>query len=403
MNKLVQGNRRNKSALMAVIQKAMYGQQVEGTEVHDALNYLWDSTPRGTNLGRLRLLTQLIRDPAALLSLPAFAMAINTSLTPGVLHGIYSSLKEHGMYKEDISPYEFPRAVSGTGTGGKQIRTINVSTVSAIVAASAGGMIVRSGTRGFFSSSGASNLLKALHIPRVTDLSLVVPLITETGLALIEGEAFSSISKYVAPIMRTQSDTLIILIKTLSHPFRLAITLLRPVGCEYAYRGISLPVTRVVAEALQLRGFKRGLVVFGQDGSGGGFDELSNVGPNEVTDFSIDGAKTFTLWPGDVGLPLRRAEDILVNSKEEGYSIAMQVLRGERAEADPFVELIALNAGGVLYAGDFAQSIGDGVEKSMTAIKAGIPYQLTNRYCQCYTKARKEMPWLNEQKRKKRN
>ena len=374
----------NKTALRAVIYKAMHGQQIERAEVHDALNYLFDSAPHGVKLGGLGLLIRLIRDSATLLSLPAFTMAIGTNITPEVLCGIYDSLKEHGLYREDDTPYKASRAVSGTGTGGKQIRTINVSTASAIIAASAGGMIVRSGTRGFFSSSGASDLLKALNIPRITDLSLIEPLIHETGLAFIEGEAFSPISQYVIPIMRAQSDTLD-LMKVLSHPFRLAIALLRPVGCEYAYRGITLPVTQAVAKALRLhRGFKRGLVIFGQDGRGGGFDELSNVGPSEITDFDTDGANTFTLWPGSAGLPLRQTEDILVKSKEEGYQIAMQIFKGERSKSDPFVELLALNAGGMLYAGDFVQSIGDGVEKSMIAIEMGIPYQLIERYRQCY-------------------
>lgn len=372
------------TALISAIHKATHGEQVRRSEIRDSLNYLW--TPQGLRLSGFGFLRQFIRDPALPLSASALAMVIGTNMTPEVLCGLYDSIKDHGLYREDDSPHKVPRAVSGTGTGGKQIKTINVSTASAIVAASAGGMVLRSGTRSFFSSSGASDFLKAHNIPRITDLALVQPMIDETGLAFIEGEAFSPFSQYVKPLMRVQSHTLD-LVKTLSHPYRLAIALLRPVGCEYAYRGISLPVTRTVAEALRLyRSFKRGLVVFGQDIDGYSFDELSNIGPNEVSQFNTDGVKTFTLWPDDVGLPLRQTKDIEVQDKEYGYTIATEIFQGKRAKDDPFTELLALNAGGVLYAGDFATDIREGVEKSLAAIEAGKPYRLIKRYCQAYSR-----------------
>jgi len=312
-------------------------------------------------------------------------MVIGTHMTPEVLCGLYDSIKEHGLYREDDSPHKVPRAVSGIGTGGKQIKTINVSTASAIIAASAGGMVLRSGTRGFFSSSGASDFLKAHNIPKITDLALVETMINETGLAFIEGEAFSPLSQYVKPLTRVRSHTLD-LVRTLSHPFRLAIALLRPVGSEYAHRGITLPVTREVAEALRLyRGFKRGLVVFGQDSDGHSFDEFSNVGPNQVSYFDTDGVKTFTLWPQDISLPLRHTEEIEIHDKEYGYSVAMEVFRGKRTRGDPFAELLAFNAGSVLYAGDFVRDISEGVEKSLAAIEGGKPYLLTQRYRQVYS------------------
>lgn len=369
-------------ALISAIHKATHGQQIERTEIRDALNYLWDNSPKGIKFRGLGFLIQLIRDPALLLSIPAFAMVMGTNMTPEMLCGFYDSIKDHGLYREDDSPYRVPRAVSGTGTGGKQIKTINVSTASAIIAASAGGMVVRSGTRGFFSSSGASDLLKALNIPRIADLSLVQPMIDEIGLAFIEGEAFSPLSQYVKPLMQGKSHTLE-LVKTLSHPFRLAIALLKPVGCEYAYRGISLPATRVVAETLRrYRGFKRGLVVFGQDAEGNGFDELSNIGPNEVSVFDTNSVTTFTLWPMEVGLSLRQIKDIEILDKKQGYTIVIEVFQGKRVKGDPCAELLALNAGGILYAGNFATSIRDGMEKSMAAIEAGMPYQLIERYHQ---------------------
>lgn len=371
--------------LISAVRKVMHGEKIEREEIRHTINYLWDKWPQGMRLGPLRILMALLRDPASLLSIPTLGMIMAAQMTPDVLCGLYDSIKDHGLYREDDTSQRVPGVVSGTGTGGKEIPTINVSTSSAIIAASAGGKILRSGTRGFFSTSGASDFLKANKIPTIRDLALVEPMISETGLAFIEGEQFGGISQFVNPMTQAQGD-MKTLVTVLSHPFRHAIALLRPLGSEYAHRGITLPITREVAEALRLyRGFKRGIVVFGQGNKGRSFDEFSNVGPNEVSDFTSDGVRTFTLWPQDVGLPLRQTKDIEVREKERGYMVAIEVLQGKRARGDPFAELLAFNAGSMLYAGDFARDIGDGVDKCLTAIAEGLPYTLVEKYRETYS------------------
>lgn len=373
------------TSLISAIHKAMCGEKIEREEFRDILNYLWDKSPQGIKLSGPGLLITLLRDPAFLLSLPTLAMIMGTPVTPEALCGLYDSIKDHGLYREDDTPHKVPHVVSGTGTGGKEIPTINVSTASAIIAASAGGMVLRSGTRGFFSSSGASDFLKTNNIPTISELALVEPMVRTTGLAFIDGEAFSPLSHYVKPVTRTQRD-MQALIKALAPPFRLAIALLKPSGSDYAHRGIILPVTREVAEALRLyRGFKRGIVVFGKDNDGHSFDEFSNVGPNEVSDFDTDGVRTFTLWPQDVGLPLRQTKEIEIDDKHQRYMVTTEVLQGRRGKGDPFAELLAFNAGSVLYAGGFVRDIGEGVEKCLAAITGGLPYELIEKYRQAYS------------------
>ncbi len=371
--------------LISTLRKAMNRERVEREEVRQTLNYIWDRWPKGGKLSAFKMGVALVRNPGAFLSVPAFAAVLSHYMTPEVLCGLYDSFKDHSLFMEEDVSYKAPRILSSTGTGGKEISTVNVSTPSAIIAASAGGMVLRSGTRSFFGVSGASNFLKANNIPMVTNLALAEAMIDATGFAFLGGDVFNPPARQiVSPLVRAREDVQS-LAKILSHPFRHAVTLLKPLSSEYAHRGVSLPITREVAEALRLyRGFKRGIVVFGQDKDGRRLDEFSNVGPTQVSDFTSNEVRTFTVLPQDFGLPLRQTRDIEVNDIRQGYVIVQEVLQGKRTRGDPIGELLALNAGSMLYAGDFANDLREGVEKAFAAIEQGLPYKLIERYRQVY-------------------
>lgn len=371
--------------LISIMRKAMNHESIEREEIRQTLNYLWDKWPQGGKLSSIKMIAALVRSPGAVLSVPAFAVVLAHHMTPEVLCGLYDSYKDHSLFMEEDTSFKVPRVVSSTGTGGKEIQTVNVSTPSAIIAASSGGMVLRSGTRGFFNISGANDFLKINNIPIVTNLALVESIIDATGFTFIDGDSFNPNSRQIVnPVIRAGEDVQN-LAKALSYPFRHAVTLLRPLSSEYAHRGVSLPITREVADALRLyRGFKRGVVVFGQDKDGRKFDEFSNVGPTEVSEFNTNEVRTFTIWPQDVGIPLRQTRDIEVYDRHQGYLIVLEVLQGKRTKGDPISELLALNAGSILYAGDFVNDLREGVEKALAAIAKGLPYNFIEKYRQVY-------------------
>lgn len=131
----------------------------------------------------------------------------------------------------------------------------------------------------------------------VTNLALIEVVIDATCFAFIDGDMFNPGARQIVNPMVQAREDVKSLAKALSYPFRHAITLLRPLSSEYAHRGVSLPVKREVAEALRLyRGFRRGIVVFGQDEDGRRFDEFSNVGPTEVSDFNTNYSAGWGYW-----------------------------------------------------------------------------------------------------------
>jgi anthranilate phosphoribosyltransferase len=331
------------------------------------------------------MLFSFARDPAVFLAVPFLVAAIAHKLDEEVIIGLYEGLKAIGFYKEEGLTADIPNAVFAVGTGGKEISTINVSTASAFVAASCGGRVVRSGTRRFFGLSGASDFLAAHQITPINELDLIKPMIERVGLALVDGDAFSPMmGKSLLPIVRT-SSSLKNLVAAISHPIRHAVTLLQPDGIGCAFRGISLPITRHVAEALMsYRRIVRGLVVFSEDNQGRVFDELSNFGPTQISEVSANGISTYTLWPQDVGLSLAKVSDIEVSDPRCGHQLVLDILKGKRPETDPVVQLLALNSGALLYSGNSAQTIQEGVQRSLTAIGAGAPGLLMDSYRKYY-------------------
>jgi anthranilate phosphoribosyltransferase len=81
-------------------------------------------------------------------------------LTPNELAGFAQSLRSHAV-KVEIG---LDNMVDVVGTGGAAIKTFNVSTASALVAAGAGAYVAKHGNRAITSKSGAADVLEELGV-----------------------------------------------------------------------------------------------------------------------------------------------------------------------------------------------------------------------------------------------
>lgn len=106
-----------------------------------------------------------------------FSAIIEGELTPEQLAGALIALKVRGETAEEISgavtallagalPFDTPDYPFAdiVGTGGDGANTINISTASAIVAASLDFKVVKHGNRGVSGKTGASDILTALGV-----------------------------------------------------------------------------------------------------------------------------------------------------------------------------------------------------------------------------------------------
>src|SRR5215472_16187145 len=145
------------------------------------------------------LIGQLIKGGS--LSVPAAAWAMNEIMdgaaTPAQIAGFGIAMRMKGETPAEVegmasamlahaAPLSIPgRLTDLVGTGGDRARTVNISTMGAIVAAAAGARIAKHGNRAASSACGAADVLEALGV--VIDLppAATEKLAQETGVVFL--------------------------------------------------------------------------------------------------------------------------------------------------------------------------------------------------------------------------
>jgi len=79
---------------------------------------------------------------------------------PAELAGLTSSLRSHAVAVET----GLDNLIDTCGTGGARLKTFNISTAAAIVAAGAGARVAKHGNRGITSKCGSADVLAALGV-----------------------------------------------------------------------------------------------------------------------------------------------------------------------------------------------------------------------------------------------
>ena len=374
------------------IMKALKGEELSVQETRQVWNFIWDYFPKMGKWRPLYLLYNIFhlrRRIISVLSASAVSMIFGLKPTVNVLAGLYLSFKDHNWLGEENIKH-LTNAVSSEGWGGEEIPTINVGTPSAIIAASVGVKVVKSGSRTFFSVSGFSDFLSSTSIPKTTELKVAEKLLQTYGLSLIEGEAFAPGTELIVDTISTKApEDIRLIFRGLTYPLRYAFILMNPLRTVYAHRALGLPFTEVTTEALKnIHPYlKRVVCVFGRDISGRILDEVSTVGPTKVTLFDGNSTRTFTIMPEDLDLPLRKTEEIIPKSKEEGYKVIMEVLEGKRTKGDPYAELLAANVSSILCAAGKTEDLKEGVEIAFNAIEDGKPAELLKKYSLFFEKS----------------
>lgn len=140
----------------------------------------------------------------------AMAQIMDGEATPAQIAGFLVGLRAKGESVEEmqgLAEVMLSRAhrieVEGpsldiVGTGGDRAHTVNISTMSSIVAAAAGVRVVKHGNRAASSSSGSADVLEALGI----DLSLaperVVEVVRQTGITFCFAQTFHPSFRHTA-------------------------------------------------------------------------------------------------------------------------------------------------------------------------------------------------------------
>ena len=242
------------------------------------------------------------------------------------------------------------------GTGGLPWKSLNTSTASALVIASAGGRVAKHGNRSVPPKSGSADVLEALGVNLETDENEFQACLDGAGVAFMFARAHHSAMRHVAPVRAKLG------IRTI---FNLLGPLSNPAGAQFQVLGVFAPEwTRPMAEALAQLGATKAWVVHGRDG----IDELSIAGASHVCEVENGAIREFEIHPSDAGL------DTSPLSRLEGSSVADNALAITDlldSQEGPFRDAVLLNAAAGLHVLGKAADLKEGAAMATDAIDSG--------------------------------
>ncbi len=277
--------------------------------------------------------------------------------TPGEVAAFARVMRQHCI---SIKPKVSGRLIDTCGTGGDSIKTFNVSTSAAFVAAGTGVSVAKHGNRSVTSKCGSADLLEALGVKIDLFPSQVEKLIEEVGIGFLFAPNFHPAMKYAAQPRRE------IGIRTV---FNLLGPLTNPASASAQLIGVySENIVDLVAETIHHLGTEKAMVVHGVDG----LDELSTIGATKIAHVENGAIRKSYVMPEDFGLKRARSEEIAGATPEKSAEITFRLLNGRENGAKR--DILLLNSAAALIVGGRAESFSEALPISAESIQSGRAY-----------------------------
>jgi anthranilate phosphoribosyltransferase len=246
--------------------------------------------------------------------------------------------------------------VDVVGTGGDGAGTFNISTLSALVVASAGGRVAKHGNRSITSACGAADFLEAIGIAIDLPPQAVARCVDETGFGFMFAPQYHP-AMHHAIVPRREIG-----VRTV---FNILGPLTNPAGARRQLTGVAVSgLGETLARVLDLMGARHALVVHGQDG----LDEISVCAPTQVHEVRNGELRAYVIEPEQFGLERRSIDAVRGGTVDANVRMSQAVLDGARG---PSRDVVLLNAGAALYVAGLAESIADGIVRAGDELDSG--------------------------------
>ncbi|MGW1627378.1 anthranilate phosphoribosyltransferase, partial [Streptomyces sp. NPDC002172] len=330
-------------------------------EVLNALLYGQDQSADATAWA----MDQIMRGQATDAQIAGFVVALRAKgETVEEINGLVRTMYEHA------NVIEVPgRTVDIVGTGGDGAKTVNISTMSALVVAGTGAKVVKHGNRAASSASGASDVLEKLGVNLDLTPQRVAEVAEEAGITFCFAIKFHPALRH-AGAARGQLG-----IRTV---FNILGPLTNPARVRAQAVGVADPrMAPVVAGVFAERGHSS-LVFRGDDG----LDELTTTATSRVWTVRDGKVTEETFDPRDVGIDLVPVEALRGGDPSYNAEVARRLLDGEQG---PVRDAVLLNSAAALVAldpgtGSLAEQLRAGMDKAAHSIDSGAAKQVLERW-----------------------
>ncbi|HUS80213.1 MAG TPA: anthranilate phosphoribosyltransferase [Armatimonadota bacterium] len=320
--------------LSETIARLVDGQTIDRDEAYRAMTAIMTGEATDAQIGAFLVALRMRGETAEQIS--GFARAMRES-----------SLRVHSAH---------PDVVDTCGTGGDSLDTFNISTGAALVTAAAGVPVAKHGNRSVSSRCGSADVLSELGVRIDLEPAEVEKCLDEVGIGFLFAPTHHPAMKYAIGPRRELG---------LRTVFNILGPLTNPAGATRQVVGVFAPeLTQLMAETLADLQSARAMVVHGLDG----LDELSTLGPTQVSELRDGEVITYTVEPEDVGLRRAAAAEIAGGEPDCSAQMLIAALAGDDAAR---TDIVVLNAAAAIYIGGAAEDLTAGVAKARAAVEDG--------------------------------
>ena len=321
-----------------------------------SLQYFTEKVTKGKDLSRVEMnnaATHIFDQTASADEIKEFLLALHQKgEVVDEIVGLVDVVMEHKIPFQAVSANYFDNC----GTGGDKLNTFNISTTTAFVLAGCGVPIAKHGNRKISSQSGSSDVLEALGID-----------IVQTPAQIAEQLSTLQIAFLHAPNFHPKLGSLREIRSEIPHAtiFNLIGPLCNPAPLHSQIVGINrADLLETYAEALQLLGRKRAIVLSGADG----LDEASLHGATKYATVLNGEIKLQTISPEQLGFERISLNDIKGGTAQQNADILVDILNNKQSA---YFDTVLLNAAFGLLAYGVTSNFEKALQLARNSISTG--------------------------------
>ncbi len=253
--------------------------------------------------------------------------------------------------------------VDTCGTGGDMKNTLNISTSSALVAASAGIKIAKHGNRSVTSKSGSADMIEQIGFKITDNIKELENSLRDKNFCFLFAQNHHEAMKNVINVRKNLGTRTI---------FNLLGPLTNPANAKRQLLGVySKKLVSIHCNCLKELGSERALVVHGLDG----LDEISLSDKTYINELKDNEISEYIFDPKDYGYDYINIEEIKGGDPQYNALAFRDMLSGKNK---PYQNIVEINAGAAIYLSGAVKNLKDGFSLANKVIQDGVTKKYLN-------------------------
>ncbi len=273
-------------------------------------------------------------------------------IMPDELAGLAISLRKHAIKVET----GIDNIIDTCGTGGAKLKTFNISTAAAFVAAGAGAFVAKHGNRGITSKCGSADVLEQMGVKIDCDTKTIAKAIQKAHIGFMFAPKHHPAMKFVQPIRKNLGFRTV---------FNLLGPMANPAGASAQLMGVAKPeMMETIADTLDMLGTKHVMVVHCE-----GMDEIGINQKTTVIEIKNKQKIKYQIDPKKFGIETQNINEIKGGDAKYNAEIIKNVLNGKNKGNAK--KIVLLNASAAIVLAGVAENMENAFKKANEAIENG--------------------------------